>query len=309
MNRVAAGVQPKIITRDFPARAELVEQMLGRKPVAHHFGQRFFDGVGLRFKPRQRQVWRERPGKTRHAAGHIERRRARAGVGVTRRHHQNRRDAHRETHARRIEPAHARARGSGGKQHRLPVLMRQRPRCERHADARRHFVARHQRRQQRFAIHVSVLAHGQHTGQDLHRRLARGQPQPFAQFNRTARDAVKQRRGARVVRGGAACIDGRTGTGGRSHTLTQRRHFRAHRAGEDHANRVEQHQLGVLAHRRGDLLPLRLGYELREFFDWLAHACRSNNVSPQRTKRERHSKSVILAKARIQVVHRCAASN
>ena len=164
-------MQPEIVAGDFPTRAELIEKMCRVKTRAHHCAQSFFDGIGLRFKSGQREVRRKRACESRHAARHIQRGGARAGVGIARCHQQHRRDAHGEADARRIQPAHARARGGCGQQHGLTVLMRQRARRECHAQACSNLIAHDQCRQQRLAAGVGVLAHRQHAGQNLYRRL------------------------------------------------------------------------------------------------------------------------------------------
>ena len=53
--------------------------------------------------------------------------------------------------------------------------------------------------------------------------------------------------------------------------LAQLPHLRPLRAGEDHAQRVEQHELGVVLHGSGDILPLRRRDECRQLFDLPRH--------------------------------------
>ena len=79
----------------------------------------------------------------------------------------------------------------------------------------------------------------------------------------------------------AARIDHGTRAGALRQPLAQRHDLRPFGAGEDHPQRVEQRDLGVAAHRRGDVVKPRLGDEFREGFDLLAH------VSPSSAHRDK----------------------
>ena len=118
----------------------------------------------------------------------------------------------------------------------------------------------------------ACFADRQHRRQGLHRRLAGDQPQPLAQFDRAAGDAVEHRRGARVVAGPASRIDRGAAPGRRSQPLAQPGDFRPLAAGEDHPQRIEQYQLGVPPHRLRDVGAARLGDEPRQFLDLFSHA-------------------------------------
>ena len=74
MDRIAARVEPEIIARDLPARAQLVEQTFGIEAAADQMAQCFLDRIVLRVESREREIGRKRGGKTAHAAGDIERR-------------------------------------------------------------------------------------------------------------------------------------------------------------------------------------------------------------------------------------------
>ena len=59
-------------------------------------------------------------------------------------------------------------------------------------------------------------------------------------------------------------------TTGRGQSRTHRGNFGLHRAGENHAERVQQDELGRLAHGLGDRVPRRVGDDVRELFDGVA---------------------------------------
>ena len=154
---------------------------------------------------------------------------------------------------------------------RLAVLVRERPRRECSAEPRGEIVADDERRDQIAAAALRVLADGQEARQNLHRGLAGDEPQTFAELDRAAGDAVQQRGGARILRRPAARVNGGAGARRRRETLAQLLHLGPLRAGEDHAERIEENELRLMLHRLGDILPLRLRDELRELFDLLSH--------------------------------------
>src|SRR5262249_35782102 len=111
----------------------------------------------------------------------------------------------------------------------------------------------------------------QHTRKYLHRRLPGHEPEALAQLNRAAGDAVQQSRGARIVDRRAGRIDGSSRAVVRGQSISQRHHLWPGRAAKDHAERVEQDALGVLAHGDGDILQLGFSGEARKRFNLLAH--------------------------------------
>jgi hypothetical protein len=74
----------------------------------------------------------------------------------------------------------------------------------------------------------------------------------------------------------AARKHGGAGTGCTGETGPQFAHFRAFRAGENDAQRVEQHQLRVLLDGLRDVFPLRTGDKLRQLLDTLTHSRNSS---------------------------------
>ncbi len=219
VDRVATRIKPKIVARDVPGRAELVRQTVGCKAVADEIGQRLFDRIGLRLEPGKRQFRRQCRGKPAHAAGDVQGRGAGHRIGVARRQHQYRGDAHRAADPGGVETAQPRP-GRGRRQQRhLPVLMRQRARGEAACNPRRDVVAEHERGQHLAPGAAGLLADRQHPRQYLHRRLPRHKAQPLAQFDRPSGDAVQQCRGARVGARPAAGIYRRAAAGARRQPL------------------------------------------------------------------------------------------
>ena len=99
-----------------------------------------------------------------------------------------------------VEAAQPRPRRGRGKQRHLAVLVRQRARREPARQPADDIVAEDERRQHLAAGAARLLADRQYRRQHLHRRLARDEAQPFAQFDRAAGDAVK----SAAVRGSCA---------------------------------------------------------------------------------------------------------
>ena len=163
----------------------------------------------------------------------------------------------------RLTPAASRPRNfapaaaAASKRH-LPVLMRQRARREPAGKPPDDIVAENERRQHVAPGACRLLADRQHRRQHLHRRLPGYEPQPLAQLDRAPGDAVEQRRRARVIAGPAARVDRRAASGRRREPLAQRRDLRPLAAGEDHAERIEQHQPGMRPHRLRNILAARL---------------------------------------------------
>ena len=207
MDRIAARVEAEIVAGDLPARAEFIEEAVGREAAPHQLAERLFDGILLRFEAGERQFRRECRGKAAHAAGDVERRGTGHRVRIARRQQQCRGDAHGAADPGGVETAQAGSRRGGRQQRHLPVLMRQRPRREPGGEPPGDIVAEQEGRQQLAAGAAGVLADRQDPGQNLHRRLARDQAQAFAQLDRAAGNAVQQRGGARIVGRPAARID------------------------------------------------------------------------------------------------------
>jgi hypothetical protein len=90
---------------------------------------------------------------------------------------------------------------------------------------------------------------------------------PLAQLDRAARQSVEQGRRARIRRRPARRVDGRAPTTGRGQSLPRGGHLRLHRTGQDHAHRVQQHELGVRPKSLGDRLPRRDSHEELQFLD------------------------------------------
>ena len=107
-----------------------------------------------------------------------------------------------------------------------------------------------------------LLADRQHAWQHLHRRLTRDEAQAFAQFDRASGDAVQQRGGARIVPRPAARIDGGAAAGAKP--FAQSADFGPLCTRKDHPERIEQHELCVLLHRRRDIAPCRRCDECRQ---------------------------------------------
>ena len=157
----------------------------------------------------------------------------------------------------RIEPAQPRTRRGRGQQRHLAVLMRQRPRREPAGEPRRDIVAEQQRRQ-----HVAAGAAAPARRPPARRAAPASPPDPRrSAAPRTARSTARRCRSA-----APRCAD--RATASRAHRPWRRcrqsasrsrssPHFGPLRAGQDHAQRVEQHELGMLLHGRRDILPRR----------------------------------------------------
>ena len=134
-------MQPEVVARDLPARAEPIGEMRRIEARADHLAQRLLYCIGLRLEAREGKVGRKCSCEARHTAGDVQGRRARSGVGVARRQHQNGSDTHGQAHLSGIEPTHARACCGSGQHHGLTVLVRQGARREGEPQARRDLVA------------------------------------------------------------------------------------------------------------------------------------------------------------------------
>ena len=125
--------------------------------------------------------------------------------------------------------------------------MRQGPRREPTGEARRNVVAEQQRHQHFAAGAARLLANRQHPRKHLHGGLARDEPQALAKFDRPPGNTIQQRGGARIMCRPATGIDRGTAAGGKP--FTQFANLRPFCAGEYHAERIEQHELGMMLHR------------------------------------------------------------
>src|SRR5262249_58207925 len=67
VDRVAAGVQPKIVTGDLPDGPEFIKHAAGLELAADQIAQRLLDRIELCGKTGKGQFWRERGGKSAHA--------------------------------------------------------------------------------------------------------------------------------------------------------------------------------------------------------------------------------------------------
>ena len=93
----------------------------------------------------------------------------------------------------------------------------------------------------------------------------------LAELDRSPRQTVEQRRRARVRRRPASRIDRGAPASGFGQTRSRARDLGLQRAGQNHAERVEQHQLGVLTDRVRNRFPgCRCG-EPRQLLDLFAH--------------------------------------
>ena len=94
---------------------------------------------------------------------------------------------------------------------------------------------------------------------------------PLAQLDRAPREAVEQGGRARIRRRPAGRVDGRALAAGGGQPRPHAGHLGLDRARQDHAQRVQQHELGVRANGLGDRLPRRAGHEVRQCLDCLPH--------------------------------------
>jgi hypothetical protein len=85
----------------------------------------------------------------------------------------------------------------------------------------------------------------------------------FAELDRAASNAVQEGGSARVAGGPTTCQHCRASASRSEQAFAQLLHLGLLCSCQDDPERVEQHQLGVLLHCRGDLCPLRLGDKLR----------------------------------------------
>ena len=93
----------------------------------------------------------------------------------------------------------------------------------------------------------------------------------LAQLDGASGQPVEKRGRARIRRRCSWCQDRCPPAAGRDQSGTDIGDFGLDRAGKNHTDRVEHHELGVLAHGPRDGFPRRPGDEVREFFDGLAH--------------------------------------
>ena len=241
MDRVAARIEPKIVSRDVPNRAEVFEQVIWREGASDQIAEGLLDRVFLRSETGTGQFGGERSGKAAHAAGNIERRSAGHRVGVARRQQQGGRNAHGPADSGRVEPVHPRSRGGRGQQRHLAVLVRQWPGREAARQPCGDIIAEHQGGEHVAAGASEVLADGQNSGQHLHRRLTRNKAQPLAQLDGPPGDTVQQRGGARIMRRPARRKYRGPGSGCTGESVPQRAHFGTFRARQDHPQGVEHH--------------------------------------------------------------------
>ncbi len=233
--------------------------------------QGLLDGVRLRGHAGQRQLRRQRSGEAAHPSGHVQRRGPGDGVGVAGREDEDCADSERETRLLAGHPPQPRPGGDGTEQRRLTVLMGEwscgQPRAEPGGD-----LVTEDQRGQRFSPRAfQPFGAGQRRRQHLHRALAGHVAMPLAELDRPPRQSVEQRRRTRIRRRPARRVDGRALTTGGGQARPRAGHLGLHRASENHAQRVEQHELGVLPNRRGDRLPRRACDEVRQLLDCLAH--------------------------------------
>ena len=271
VDRVAARIEPKVIAGDVPSRAEVFEQAFGRKPASDQVAQRLLDGIVLRCEAGTGQFGGERCGKAAHSAGDIERRRPGHRVRIARRQQQCRRNAHGPADTGRVEPMQPRSRGGCGQQRHLAVLVSQWPRREAARQPRSDIVTEGKGGEHVPARASEVLADGQHSGQHLHRRLARNKTQPFAQLDRPPGDTVQQRGGARIMRRPAPRKHRGPGSASAGESLPEFAYLGTFRARQDDPQGVEQHQLCVPLHGLRNIFPPRLRDKLRQGFDLQTH--------------------------------------
>ena len=143
--------------------------------------------------------------------------------------------------------------------------MREGPRRQPRSEPGGNFVAEDQRRQRLSARSFQPFRTRQRRGQDLHGPLARDVAMSLAQFDRPPRQSIEQGRRARVRRRPARRVDRRAPPTGRGQSRPHAGHLSLHRTSQDHAHRVEQHELGVLPNSLRDRLPRRAGNEVRQF--------------------------------------------
>ena len=145
------------------------------------------------------------------------------------------------------------------------------PRRQPGAEPRGDFVTEDERGQRLPARAVEPFATRQRRRQDLHGTLAGDVAMPLAELDRASGQTVEQRRRARIRRRPARGVDGRASTTGCGQARPRAGHLGLHRAGEDHAQRVQEHELGVSLNRSGDGLPRGASHEVRQLLDCFAH--------------------------------------
>ena len=101
----------------------------------------------------------------------------------------------------------------------------------------------------------------------------------FTQLDGAPGEPVQKRRRARICRGRPRRVDRGALAAGRGQSGPHARDLGLDGAGENHPERVEQHELGMLANGRGDGLPRRAGDEMRERLDGFAHRARPGLTS------------------------------
>jgi hypothetical protein len=109
--------------------------------------------------------------------------------------------------------------------------MRQRPWGEPAGKAAGDIVTEQECREYIMAGAPHLLADRQNTGQNLHRGLAGNQAEAFAQLDRSAGNAVQQRRGSRIMGRPAGRIYRGPRARGSRQTLAQLPHLRPFAAG------------------------------------------------------------------------------
>ena len=149
--------------------------------------------------------------------------------------------------------------------------MRERPRGQPGPEACGSFVAEDQRGQRVAPRALQPFGAGQRGRQDLHRALARHVAMALAHLDRAPGQSVEQGRRAWIRRRPARCIDRGAAAAGCDQARTDTRDLGLRGAGEHHAERVQEHELGVLTNSGGDGVPRRRGYEMRELLDLFAH--------------------------------------
>jgi hypothetical protein len=252
--------------------------------IADQLAERLFDRVRLGGETGQCQLGRQDSRKSAHAPRDVERGGAGDGVRVARGQHQDRAEPERHARLLAVQSAHACAGGDSAEQRRLTILVSERARREPGAQPGRDLVPEDQSGQRLAAGALQPFGAGQRRRQRLHGALAGDIAMALAQLDGASGQPVEERGRARIRGRRARRVDGGAMAAGGGQPAPGRRNLGLDGSREDHADRVEHDELGVLAHRRGNRVPRRVGDESRQGFDRLAHRERrpyfSGGVTP-----------------------------
>src|ERR1700733_3540382 len=109
MNRIAAGIETKIVAHDVPGATEFVSQPVRLEPIAYELTERQLNSVLLSLKSGKRQLGSKCSGEATHATSDIQSSGSRYGIRIAGCQNQGCRDPHGAADSGSIKSEQARA--------------------------------------------------------------------------------------------------------------------------------------------------------------------------------------------------------